>query len=44
VLRGYRSKRKQIDPRTLEAADYTILLTNVEPAELPAEAALELYR
>jgi len=44
VLRGYRSKSKQIDPRTLEAADYTILLTNVEPAELCAEAALELYR
>jgi hypothetical protein len=44
VLRAYRGKSKQIDPRTLEAAGYTILLTNVEPAELSAEAALELYR
>lgn len=44
VLRAYRSKSKQIDPRTLEAAGYTILLTNVEPSELSAEAGLELYR
>jgi len=44
VLRAYRKKSKQIDPRTLEAAGYTILLTNVEAAELSAEAGLELYR
>lgn len=37
-------KSKQIDPRTLEAAGYTLLLTNAEPSDLSAEAGLELYR
>jgi len=44
VLRAYRNKSKQIDPRTLEAAGYTILLTSADPAELSAQAGLELYR
>jgi len=44
VLRAYRTKSKQIDPRTLEAAGYTILLTNAESSELSAKAGLELYR
>ncbi len=35
---------KQTDPRTLEAAGYTILLTSVIPSELSADDALALYR
>lgn len=44
VLRTYRKKSKQIDPRTLEAAGYTILLTNAGASELSAMAGMELYR
>lgn len=35
---------KQTDPRTLEAAGYTILLTSVAGSELSADDALALYR
>jgi hypothetical protein len=44
AIREYGGKRKTMDPRTLEAAGYTFLLTNASPSALSAEAALELYR
>lgn len=40
---GHR-RRKSIDIRSLEAAEYTILLTNLEPDRLTSEQALEIYR
>jgi len=38
-----RTKHGKIDPRTLEAAGYVFVLTNL-PAEISAESVLELYR
>ena len=38
-----RSKHGVVDPRTLEAAGYVFVLTNL-PAELSARSVLELYR
>ncbi len=44
VLSEKSRKCRSIDPRTLEAAEYTILLTNVEGAKLSCHQALEIYR
>lgn len=39
-----RSKKGQIDVRTLEAAEYVILLTSARPEDLSIEQAFEIYR
>jgi hypothetical protein len=44
ILREAKKKRRQADPRTLEAAGYTFVLTSLEAEQLPAAEALELYR
>jgi hypothetical protein len=44
VLSEKSRKCRSIDPRTLEAAEYTILLTNVEAGKLSCHQALEIYR
>ncbi len=44
ILSEKSRKCRSIDPRTLEAAEYTILLTNVEAAKLSCHQALEIYR
>jgi len=44
VLSEKSRKCRSIDPRTLEAAEYTILLTNVEVAKLSCQQAREIYR
>ena len=44
VLSEKSRKCRSIDPRTLEAAEYTILLTNVKAAKLSCYQALEIYR
>jgi IS4 transposase len=44
VLADRRRKGRSIDPRSLEAAEYIILLTNLEADELSSYQALEIYR
>lgn len=44
VLSEKSRKSRSIDPRSLEAAEYTILLTNANAETLSAQKALELYR
>lgn len=44
VLSRSSRKSRKIDPRTLEAAEYVILLTNLDSSQLPCHQALELYR
>ena len=44
VLSDRRRKGRSIDPRSLEAAEYIILLTNLEAGKLPCYQALEIYR
>jgi len=44
ILREAKKKRRQADPRTLEAAGYTFVLTSLEAEQLPTAEALELYR
>lgn len=44
ALQEYRRKSRAVDPRTLEAAGYTFLLTNLPAERLSAEQGLELYR
>ena len=44
VLSEKSRKSRSIDPRSLEAAEYTILLTNANAETLSAHKALELYR
>ena len=44
VLSERSKKSRTIDPRSLEAAEYVILLTNVEANQLDRLQALELYR
>lgn len=44
VLSERSRKSRRVDPRSLEAAEYTILLTNTHADTLSAHKALELYR
>lgn len=44
TLKARSKKGRTIDPRTLEAAGYTMLVTSLPADRLSAEAALELYR
>ena len=44
VLSDRRRKGRSIDPRSLEAAEYIILLTNLEADKLSCHQALEIYR
>lgn len=44
ALRDNGRKGKDIDPRTLEAAGYTFLITNLPADRLTPDAGLELYR
>lgn len=44
ILNRATNHTKHTDPRTLEAAGFTILLTSIAASELSAEAALALYR
>ena len=44
VLADRRRKGRSIDPRSLEAAEYIILLTNLEADKLSSYQALEIYR
>ena len=44
ILSEKSRKCRSIDPRTLEAAEYTISLTNVEGTTLSCHQALEIYR
>jgi hypothetical protein len=44
VLARATNHTKTTDPRTLEAAGFTLLLTDVPAADLGAEAAFDLYR
>lgn len=42
--KGGRQKKKKIDPRTLEAAGYILVLTTLSAEQVNAEAVLEMYR
>lgn len=44
TLRARSKKGRTVDPRTLEAAGYTMIVTSLSAQQLSAEAALELYR
>jgi hypothetical protein len=44
ILREAARKKRKADPRSLEAAEYTIVLTSMGEEQLPAAEALELYR
>src|SRR5881227_301929 len=44
ILREAARKKRKGDPRSLEAAEYTIVLTSMGEEQLPAAEALELYR
>jgi IS4 transposase len=44
ILREAAKKKRKADPRSLEAAEYTIVLTSMGEEQLPAAEALELYR
>jgi len=44
ILREAARKKRQPDPRSLEASAYTFVLTSMEEDQLPAAEALELYR
>jgi hypothetical protein len=44
VLTDKSHKHRTIDPRSLEAAEYTILLTNLDPHRVPTSQVAELYR
>jgi len=44
VLSERSRKGRSIDPRSLEAAEYTILLTNLDEARLSPHEAAEIYR
>ena len=44
TLSSHNQQRSKLQPRTLELAGYVCLLTNLDPAELSAADALELYR
>jgi len=44
ILREAARKKRKADPRSLEAAEYTIVLTSMGQEQLPAAEALELYR
>lgn len=44
VLSDRKRKGRSIDPRSLEAAEYIILLTNLEADKLSCYQALEIYR
>lgn len=44
VLSARSRKQETIDPRSLEAAAYVILLTSTTDAQLPSAQVLELYR
>jgi IS4 transposase len=44
ILREAARKKRNADPRSLEAAEYTIVLTSMAEEQLPAAQALDLYR
>jgi hypothetical protein len=44
ILREAARKKRTADARSLEAAEYTIVLTSMGEEQLPAEQALDLYR
>jgi len=44
ILIDHTNQRGQLQPRTLEMAGYVCLLTSLNPAQLSAADALELYR
>jgi len=44
VLRSASKRCKKLDPRSLEAAKYVLLLTSLSAAEYPAACVAELYR
>ncbi len=44
TLRERSKKSRTVDPRTLEAAGYTFVLTNLPSSSLTAEQGLDLYR
>lgn len=44
ILREAARKKRKADARSLEAAEYTIVLTSMGKEQLPAAEALELYR
>lgn len=44
ILREAARKKRKADPRSLEAAEYTFVLTSMGEEQLPAAEALELYR
>lgn len=44
-LRRYASKKgRKLDPRTLIAADYLLLVTSLDPSDFPADLVMSLYR
>lgn len=44
ALADSKRKGRKIDPRTLEAAEYVILITNLDTNRLPCQEALDIYR
>lgn len=44
ALADSKRKGRKIDPRTLEAAEYVILITNLDADRLPCQEALDIYR
>lgn len=44
ILRNASKKQRKVDPRTLEAASYMILLSSPSVTRLPGHTALEFYR
>ena len=44
ILREAAKKKRQVDPRSVEAAGYTFVLTSIGEEELAATEILELYR
>jgi hypothetical protein len=44
ALADSKRKGRKIDPRTLEAAEYVVLITNLDAIRLPCEEALNIYR
>lgn len=44
ALADSKRKGRKIDPRTLEAAEYVMLITNLDTDRLPCQKALDIYR